>query len=185
MLHSVLLALVNASPTALPIAWGFGTSAYQIEGGWNEGGKGPSVWDTWYNDPSRQGRPNAFVANDHYNRMKDDISYLGQLGATAYRFSVSWPRIFPNCTGVPNEEGIKFYSDMIDEIIKNGATPVLTMFHWDTPQVCHDRYGSWSSDRIIGDFTGFADILFERFGNRVQQYLTVNEPSAFWYFELR
>lgn len=102
--------------------------AYQIEGAWNEGGKGPSVWDKWYNDPSRKGQPNGFVAIDHYHRMKTDLNALSDAKATIYRFSVSWPRILPNCSGAVNEEGIKFYSDMIDTIIENGALPVLTMY---------------------------------------------------------
>lgn len=123
-------AFVSAAAPTLPIAWGFATSAYQIEGAWNQSGKGPSVWDKWYLDPSRAGNPNGFIADDHYNRMPSDIAYLGQLGATSYRFSVSWPRIYPNCSGTPNAAGLKFYSDMIDEILKNGATPLLTMFHW-------------------------------------------------------
>lgn len=136
------------------------------------------MWDKWYNDPSRAGSPNAFVAIDHYNHMKDDIAYLGKFKATAYRFSVSWPRLLPNCNGVVNEAGVKFYSDMIDEIIKNGALPVLTMYHWDTPQACEDQYGSWTNERIIADFVNYADLLFSRFGDRVQYFLTMNEPSA-------
>jgi 6-phospho-beta-glucosidase len=119
----------------LPIAWGTATScifililAYQIEGAWNEGGKGQSVWDKWYLDPSRAGNPNGQTAINHYHNMKTDIAYLGQMKATIYRFSISWPRIFPTCSGTPNQEGIKFYSDMIDEIIKNGAIPLLTMY---------------------------------------------------------
>lgn len=112
LLFSMASRVLAQAPT--DIAWGFATSAYQIEGGWDADGKGPSVWDKWYNDPSRLGRPNAFVANEHYHRMKPDIGYLGQLNATAYRFSVSWPRIFPNCNdATPNAAGIKFYSDMV------------------------------------------------------------------------
>lgn len=110
--------------------------------------------------------------------MKEDIALLGTLGATAYRFSVSWPRILPDCSGTVNQKGIDFYNDMIDEIIKIGATPILTMFHWDTPQACHDQYGSWMNRKIIQDFTNYADVLFQHFGDRVQYYLTMNEPAA-------
>ena len=138
-----------------------------------------SVWDKWYNEPSRAGRPNANVANDHYHRMREDIAYLGQLGATAYRFSVSWPRILPNCDGTPNPAGIKFYSDMIDELLKQNVEPILTLFHWETPQVCHDRYNSWLDPRIVADFTNYADVVFENFGSRLKYILTINEPHAF------
>jgi 6-phospho-beta-glucosidase len=173
-IHSV----VFASEPPLPIAWGFGTSAYQIEGAWNVDGKGPSIWDTWYGDASRQGRPNAFEAANHYNRMREDIKILADLGATAYRFSVSWPRILPDCSGTVNERGVQFYSEMIDELLKYKINPVLTLYHWDVPQACHDQYGSWSNERIVADFTNYADIIFDRLGDKVQHILTINEPSA-------
>ena len=125
----------------LPIAWGFATSAYQIEGSWNVDGKGPSVWDHWYNtNPKYTDKPNANVAIDHYKRMKSDIAFLGQLKATAYRFSVSWPRILPQCSGPVNPQGVLFYNNMINEIIGQGALPVLTMYHWDTPQACEGTF---------------------------------------------
>jgi beta-glucosidase len=176
ILAPMLLAIVTAQ--TLPISWGFGTSAYQVEGAYNEDGKGLNVWDYYYNLPAHASEPNGHVAIDHYHNMKSDIAYLGQLNATAYRFSVSWSRILPNCSGPVNPAGIKFYDDMINEIIKNGATPVLTLYHWDTPQKCHSDYGSWTNERIVADFTNFADIIFENYGNRVTHYLTINEPSA-------
>ena len=157
LILSIFTACAFASDPAMPIAWGFGTSALQIEGAWNESGKGESIWDKWYNDPKRQGSDNHFLATDHYHRYKEDIGYLGQLKATAYRFSISWPRIIPNCDGVVNEAGIMFYSDLIDEIIRNGALPVATLFHWDTPQACHDKYQSWLDKKIVDDFTNYAD----------------------------
>ncbi|KAJ3304992.1 hypothetical protein HDV03_002074 [Kappamyces sp. JEL0829] len=158
-----LFSVAFSSPSPLPIAWGFATSAYQIEGAWNVSGKGLRVRVTARNECLGQ---------------KDDIAILGSLKATAYRFSVSWPRIFPNCNGQVNQAGLQFYSDMIDEIIKNGATPILTMFHWDTPQACHDQYKSWSNRQIITDFTNYADVLLQAFGDRVQHFLTINEPAA-------
>ena len=175
---SILFISIASAQKSLPIAWGFATSGLQIEGAYNADGKGLSVWDKWYLAPSRSSNPNHLVANDHYHKMKTDVAFLGQLGATAYRFSVSWTRIFPNCNGKVNEAGLQFYSDMIDEILKNGALPVLTMYHWDTPQACEDQYGSWLSPQIVADFTNYADVLFARFGDRVQYYLTMNEPSA-------
>jgi 6-phospho-beta-glucosidase len=130
MLKTTVLVAAVVGQEKLNIAWGAGTSAYQIEGGHDADGKGPSIWDTWFADPIRADGPNGNIAADHYNHMKEDIKYLGDMGATAYRFSVSWPRIIPDCTGKVNEAGIKFYSDMINEIIKNGALPVLTLSHW-------------------------------------------------------
>jgi beta-glucosidase/6-phospho-beta-glucosidase/beta-galactosidase len=98
-------------------------------------GKGPSTFDVWsHTSPARVGQPNADVSADHYNKWKADLAFLGQLNATAYRFSVSWARIFPNCTGAVNQAGIDFYSNIIDEVLRQGAEPFLTMFHWDLPQ---------------------------------------------------
>lgn len=110
--------------------------------------------------------------------MPADIAYLGKLGATAYRFSVSWSRILPQCSGAVNPLGIAFYNNMINEIIANGAIPILTMYHWDTPQACHDQYNSWTSEKIVADFTNYGDVLFKNFGDRVKYFLTLNEPSA-------
>ncbi|KAJ3246326.1 hypothetical protein HDU78_007410 [Chytriomyces hyalinus] len=168
-----------AADAPVKMAWGYGGSAMQMEGGWNQGGKGPSVFDVAYMDPAAHpthGTP--FRAADHYNRVKEDLGYLGQLGATAYRFSVSWPRILPNCTGTPNPEGIKFYSDMIDEIRRQGAEPFLTMYHWDLPQSCQDQFNGWQSNQIIDAFANYANVLFDSFGDRVDYWLTLNEPRA-------
>ncbi|KAJ3050951.1 hypothetical protein HK097_008075 [Rhizophlyctis rosea] len=178
---TLLAGTVVAAKTQL--GWGFGGSAYQIEGAWNEDGKGVSVYDKWFHDgngliPGDRNNPNGDVAADHYHRYKDDLKHLSQLKATAYRFSISWPRILPNCNGTVNEAGVKFYSDYIDEIIKNGAEPYLTMFHWDTPQACQDRYGGWQSDLIVEDFLNYADILFQNYGDRIKYWLPLNEPEA-------
>jgi beta-glucosidase len=181
MLHlQIALGLLNtfALSQKLPVAWGVATSAYQIEGAHDVDGKGPSIWDKFFEDPIRASSANGYIAADHYHRMKEDIKYLGDLGAKVYRFSVSWPRIIPDCTGKVNEKGIQFYRDMIDEITKNGALPVLTLFHWDTPQACHDKYGSWLSRRIIEDFTKFSEIVLDRLGDKLEYVLTLNEPGA-------
>jgi beta-glucosidase/6-phospho-beta-glucosidase/beta-galactosidase len=186
ILPLLLIGLESIAAEPLNIAWGVGTSAYQIEGAHNTHGKGPSVWDKWYSDPSRKDLPNGNDAVEHYKYMKEDISYLGKMKVTAYRFSVSWSRILPDCSGSVNEEGIKFYSEMIDEIIANGATPILTMYHWDTPQACHDKYGSWGNLKgdIVKDFVNYADILFKNYGDRVNTFLTFNEPESEWYLLL-
>ncbi|KAJ3025163.1 UNVERIFIED_CONTAM: hypothetical protein HDU68_007411 [Siphonaria sp. JEL0065] len=161
------------------IAWGFGGSAVQMEGGWNQDGKGPNVFDAAYLDPSAHPtHGTAFRAADHYNKYKEDLAYLSQFGATAYRFSVSWARILPNCTGTVNPAGVKYYSDMIDEILKNGAEPFLTMFHWDLPQACQDQFAGFQSDKIIDAFAEYANVLLENYGDRINYWLTLNEPRA-------
>ncbi|KAJ3364094.1 hypothetical protein HDU91_002718 [Kappamyces sp. JEL0680] len=176
LLYLALAATCECVSPALPISWGFATSAYQIEGAWNADGKSANVWDTYFAaNPSLE---NGFVAADHYHRMKSDMALLGSLNATAYRFSVAWSRILPSCNGQPNQAGIQFYSDMVDEIIKNGAAPVLTLFHWDTPQACHDQYQSWLSPKIVTDFTTYADTVFAALGTRLKYVLTINEPHA-------
>ncbi|KAI9207356.1 glycoside hydrolase superfamily [Polychytrium aggregatum] len=166
----------NSSSAPIQLAWGFGGSAYQIEGAWNVDGKLPSVQDTFFQKNTSS--PNGNVAADHYHRMQSDLAYLSQLNATAYRFSVSWSRILPNCTGEVNQAGINFYSNMIDTIRANGAEPFLTMLHWDIPQACEDRYGGFLSPQIIADFTNYASVLFDNFGDRVRYWLTQNEIDS-------
>ncbi|KAJ3215901.1 hypothetical protein HDU67_010203 [Dinochytrium kinnereticum] len=110
--------------------------------------------------------------------MESDLKYLSQLGATSYRFSVSWPRILPDCTGTVNPKGIEFYRRMIDNIIANGAEPYLTMFHWDLPQACQDQFGGFADPRIIDAFLEYAKVLFDNFGDKITYWLTINEPEA-------
>ncbi|KAI8847930.1 glycoside hydrolase superfamily [Chytridium lagenaria] len=110
--------------------------------------------------------------------MVSDIAYLKQFGSNAYRFSVSWPRILPNCGGAVNPAGIAFYRRMIDEIIANGAEPYFTMFHWDLPQACQDQFGGFGDERIIEAFVEYAKVLLENFGDKITYWLTINEPEA-------
>ncbi|KAJ3013920.1 UNVERIFIED_CONTAM: hypothetical protein HDU68_000499 [Siphonaria sp. JEL0065] len=163
----------------IQMAWGFGGSAMQMEGGWNQGGKGPNVFDHAYlNTAAHPSHGTPYRAADHYNRYKEDLAYLSQFNATAYRFSIAWGRIIPDCTGTPNAAGIKFYSDMIDEIIKNGAEPFLTMYHWDLPQACQDQFKGFQSDKFIDAFATYANVLLTNYGDRVNYWLTLNEPRA-------
>lgn len=183
-----LLADLATAQNIPNIAWGFASSSYQVEGAWNVDDKGPSVWDKWFSDghslvrstgvtSTAAGSP--FNTTDHYHRMKSDVALMKDMGVTIYRFSVSWPRILPNCNGQVNPKGIAFYNALIDELLLAGIQPVLTMYHWDTPQACEDQYRSWTSDRIIADFTNYADVLFENYGDRVKLWLTINEPAAY------
>ncbi|KAI8607104.1 glycoside hydrolase superfamily, partial [Chytriomyces sp. MP71] len=151
---------------------------------------GPGVWDHWFNsghslvaslgpgNPIAPGNP--FLTADHYDRVDEDIGIMTGLKASMYRFSVSWPRILPNCNGQVNQAGIDFYSNLIDKLLANGIQPVLTMYHWDTPQACEDQYGSLSNRaKFVADFTNYADVLFKNFGSRVKYWLTINEPAAY------
>lgn len=126
--------LVSGSKAdGLDIAWGFGISSYQTEGSWNVDGKGESIWDKWWHDPERarqNGNISGDVAIDHYARYKEDLKYISEFKSTAFRFSVSWARILPDCSGKVNDLAIKFYSDYIDRVIAEGALPLLTLYHW-------------------------------------------------------
>src|SRR5215510_12872612 len=115
--------------------WGTATSAYQIEGAWNEDGKGPSIWDTYSHTPGniRDGSTGD-VANDHYHRYEEDVVLMRTLGASAYRFSIAWPRIFPQGTGATNPKGLDFYNRLVDELVAAGIAPFPTLYHWDLPQ---------------------------------------------------
>src|SRR4051812_12203413 len=130
---------MSAAPTPREFSkgflWGVATSAYQIEGAADADGKGKSIWDTYAHTPGKiKHDHNADVANDHYHRYKDDVQLMKELGARAYRFSISWPRIFPTGSGQPNPRGIDFYSRLVDELLAAGIVPFATLYHWDLPQ---------------------------------------------------
>ena len=159
--------------------WGAATAAYQIEGGFNEDGKGLSVWDVFCEKPNViKNGDSGRVACDHYHRYKEDVRLLKEMGAKSYRFSVSWPRVLPNGTGEVNPAGIKFYNDLIDELIANGIEPMLTLFHWDYPQALEDR-GGWLNPDSPKWFAEYARVIAENFGDRVKLFATFNEPQVF------
>jgi len=160
--------------------WGFATASFQIEGSTDVGGRGKSIWDDFSRTPGKtmDGR-NGDVATDSYNRSSEDIDLLVSYGVKSYRFSLSWSRIIPlgGRDDPVNEEGIKFYSDFIDALLAKGITPFITLYHWDLPQALHDRYLGWlNKDEIIQDYVRYARVCFERFGDRVKHWLTMNEP---------
>ena len=120
--------------------WGVATSAYQVEGAWDEDGKGESIWDRFAHTPGKiKNNDTGDVANDHYHRYAEDVALLQSIGATAYRFSISWPRIFPGGSGQPNPKGLGFYSRLVDELLAAGIEPFATLYHWDLPLALHDR----------------------------------------------
>lgn len=172
MLHRYL------RPFPRDFLWGSASAAYQIEGAWNEDGKGLSVWDvfTKINGKTYRGS-NGDVAMDHYHRYKEDIALMAEMGLKAYRFSVSWPRIYPLGHGEINEVGLQFYDNLVNELIANGIEPVLTLYHWDVPQALMDEYGAWESRRIIEDFHQYCITLFERLGDRVKYWVSLNEQN--------
>jgi beta-glucosidase len=160
--------------------WGCATAAYQIEGGAKEGGRGPSIWDTFSHIPGKvHNNETGDVADDDYHRYKEDIQLLKSLGAKIYRFSVSWPRIFPEGTGAPNPQGIDFYSRLVDELLANGIEPFCTLFHWDLPQALQDRLGGWQSRQTSQAFGDYAGYVASQLSDRVHHFFTMNEFSSF------
>lgn len=157
--------------------WGSATSAYQIEGAWQEGGKGPSIWDAFVQIPGKIAHgDHGNLACDHYHRMKEDVALMKQMGLKAYRFSIAWPRILPNGrVDRLNMEGIKFYSDLIDELLANDIQPWATLYHWDLPLALQFEEDGWLGDSISDLFADYARICFEHFGDRVKNWITINE----------
>jgi beta-glucosidase len=156
--------------------WGVATSSYQIEGGAKEGGRGPSIWDTFSRVPGAiVNGDNGDIACDHYNRYSEDLDLIKWLGVNAYRFSIAWPRIFPNGTGNPNQAGIDFYDRLIDGALERGITPWPTLYHWDLPQALQDK-GGWNNRECAQWFAEYAHLMAEKFGDRVKNWTTLNEP---------
>ncbi|WP_252223581.1 MULTISPECIES: glycoside hydrolase family 1 protein [unclassified Clostridium] len=154
--------------------WGGSTSAYQVEGAWNEDGKGLSVIDMCDHP---EGTADFKIASDHYHRFKEDVKLFSEMGLKAYRFSIAWTRIIPQGTGKVNEKGIKFYNDLIDELNKYNIEPVVTMFHFDLPYALEEK-GGWSNRDTIDAFSKYAKVLFEKFGSKVKYWLTINEQNT-------
>lgn len=153
--------------------WGASTSAYQVEGAYNEDGKGLSVQDV---KVPNIGTPNFNVCSDHYHHFKEDIRLFSELGLKAYRFSIAWTRILPEGTGIINQKGISFYSDLIDECLKYNIEPIITMYHFDLP-LALDKIGGWTNPKTMDAFVEYAKILFENYGSRVKYWLTINEQN--------
>ncbi|MFD2308158.1 glycoside hydrolase family 1 protein [Enterococcus termitis] len=160
--------------------WGSASAAYQVEGAWQEDGKGVSVWDEFVRIPGKTFKgTNGDVAVDHYHRYKEDVALMKEQGLKAYRFSVAWTRIFPNGRGEINQKGLQFYIDLVDELIANQIEPVLTLYHWDLPQALQDEYKGWESRKIVDDFTNYAVTLFEALRGKVKYWVSLNEQNIF------
>ena len=160
--------------------WGTATSAYQIEGAWKEDGKGESIWDRFAHTPGKiNNNDTGDVALDHYHRYREDVQLTKALGAKAYRFSISWPRIFPEGVGAPNLKGLDFYSRLVDELLKSGIEPFATLYHWDLPQALQDRVGGWESRDTAKAFADYAGYVAKKLSDRVKHFFTINEFTTF------
>jgi len=158
--------------------WGAATAAYQIEGAWEEEGKGPSIWDEFTHTGGKiSDGDTGDVACDHYHRYREDVALMKSLGLQAYRFSISWPRVLPEGKGRVNEAGVDFYSRLVDELLRAGITPAVTLYHWDLPAAL-DRLGGWPAPEMAEYFADYAELVFRRLGDRVGLWITINEPQV-------
>ncbi len=156
--------------------WGVATSAQQIEGAFDEGGRGESVWDRYATVPGNiADGSNAKVACDHYHRWREDLDLLKWLGVGSYRMSISWPRVLPQGHGLVNTAGLDFYDTLVDQLLAAGIQPFVTLNHWDLPQALQER-GGWRSRATVSAFTDYVDAVSRRLGDRVRHWVTHNEP---------
>ncbi|OGO52504.1 MAG: beta-glucosidase [Chloroflexi bacterium RBG_16_68_14] len=170
------MPIVSFPPNFL---WGCATASYQIEGAWDEDGKGESIWDRFSHTEGKiLNGDTGDVACDHYHRYKEDVALMKELGLKSYRFSISWPRIFP--TGKPplNRKGLDFYSKLVDELLANDILPFPTLYHWDLPQALQDQ-GGWANRDTAQRFAEYANTIAERLGDRVKRWIIFNEPWVF------
>lgn len=156
--------------------WGVATSSYQIEGAVNEGGRAPSIWDTFSHQPGKvDNNDTGDVACDHYHRWQSDLDLIKALGVDAYRFSIAWPRVQPLGSGAWNPAGLAFYDRLTDGLLERGITPHVTLYHWDLPQALQDN-GGWTSRDTAKRFADYAQTMAERLGDRAASFSTHNEP---------
>ncbi len=158
--------------------WGAATAAYQIEGGWNEDGKGESIWDRFsHTSGNVTNGDTGDMACDHYHRYPEDIALMRRLGLKAYRFSTSWPRVLPNGRGPVNLRGLDFYDRLVDALLAVNIEPFLTLYHWDLPQALQDE-GGWENRNTAHAFADYAALMVKRLGDRVRYWTTFNEPGV-------
>ena len=168
--------------------WGASTAAYQIEGAWNEDGRGESIWDRFSHTPGKtHNGDTGDVACDHYHRWPEDVELMKRLGLKAYRFSIAWPRIYPQGRGALNQAGIEFYSRLVDALLAANIEPVITLYHWDLPQALDDG-GGWLARDTAFAFADYAETMVKQLGDRVRCWSTLNEPwctafSGYFYGE--
>ncbi len=165
-------------PNSFPkdFLWGVSTASAQIEGAYNEDGKGLSIWDVA--KPSKiKNNENTHIACDHYHKYKEDVALMKTLGVKSYRFSISWPRVISD-DNVINQKGLEFYSNLVDELIKNNIEPIITLYHWDLP-VWMENKGGWKNKLIVEKFSFYTKVVIDALSDRVKYWLTFNEPQCF------
>lgn len=156
--------------------WGVASASYQVEGAYDEDGRGETIWDRYCSIPGNIANgDDGKVACDHYHRYKEDVEIMKSMGIQVYRFSVAWSRIFPEGRGCVNQKGIDFYSNLIDALLEAGIEPCITMYHWDLPQSLQNL-GGWANPDMSNYFLEYAKVLFREFGGRVKKWITLNEP---------
>ena len=161
--------------------WGAATASYQVEGAWDEDGKGESIWDRFAHTPGNiRGAVTGDVAADQYHRYREDVALAKELNLKSYRFSISWPRIQPDGTGSPNAKGLDYYSRLVDALLEAGIRPWCTMYHWDLPQALEDKCG-WPNRDLAGYFADYAGILAKHLGDRINIWAPFNMPWAIAY----
>ncbi len=166
--------VVEAFPSGF--VWGVATSAFQVEGAHDVDGRGPSIWDTYADQPGLiEDGSNAQVACDHYHRYAEDVALMQSLGVGAYRFSIAWPRVFPTGGWAVNVAGLDFYDRLVDCLLAAKIAPWVTLYHWDLPQALEDD-GGWTNRSTVDAFVEFVDAVTERLGDRVKHWITHNEP---------
>jgi len=159
--------------------WGSATASYQVEGAVNEDGRGPSIWDTFSHTAGKtKDGDTGDIADDHYHRYKEDVQLMKNLGLKTYRFSVAWPRVFPQGTGAPNPKGLDFYNRLVDELLANNIQPFCTLFHWDLPQALEDK-GGWQSRNTSEAFANYSGYVAQHLSDRVHDFMTMNEMRSF------
>ncbi len=172
-------AAMNALAFPDRFVWGAATAAYQVEGGARAGGRGLSIWDMLCaKEGAIHGGHDAEVSSDHYHRWAEDVALFRQLGLTGYRFSLSWPRILPAGTGQLNAAGLAFYDRLVDELLAANITPYVTLFHWDLPLDLYHR-GGWLNRDVASWFGEFTEHCVRKLGDRVETWITLNEPQVF------
>lgn len=172
--------MVSRTDFPKDFVWGASTAAYQIEGAYDEEGRGLSIWDAFSAAPGKVvNGDTGQVACDHYHRYKEDVSLMTQAHLSAYRFSISWPRILPEGRGRINEAGLDFYDRLVDELLAQNISPWACLYHWDLPLALHKAGLGWTNREIVPLFADYAGLLARRLGDRVSHWATFNEPDMF------